>query len=97
VLPRLLVVPVPLGSETGRNADKSAELFEWRVATAPVPTKFGLFRKEMVFRPSQLRASAEEPALMIPGAFTLQWRYGALTMSVVIVAGGGDRLVETTQ
>jgi pimeloyl-ACP methyl ester carboxylesterase len=66
-------------------------------APAPVPEKFALFPKEMVFRPSQLRASAEETALMIPGAFALQWRYRSLTMPVVIVAGEGDCLVEATQ
>jgi pimeloyl-ACP methyl ester carboxylesterase len=63
-----------------------------------VPEKFKqLFPKEMALRPSQLRASAEETALMIPGAFTLQWRYGALAMPVVILVGEGDRLVEATQ
>jgi pimeloyl-ACP methyl ester carboxylesterase len=61
---------------------------------APVPEKFRLFPKEMALRPSQLRASAEETALMIPGAFALQWRYRALTMPVVIVAGAADRLIE---
>ena len=34
---------------------------------------------------------------MIPGAFALRWRYGSLTMPVVIVAGEGDRIVEATQ
>jgi pimeloyl-ACP methyl ester carboxylesterase len=66
-------------------------------APAPVPEKFDFFPKEMAFRPSQLRASAEETALMIPGAFTLQWRYRALTMPVVILAGEDDRVVEATQ
>jgi pimeloyl-ACP methyl ester carboxylesterase len=66
-------------------------------APAPVPEKFQLFPKEMAFRPSQLRASAEETALMIPGAFALQWRYRSLTMPVVILAGEGDHLVEAAQ
>ena len=66
-------------------------------APAPVPEKFALFPKEMVLRPAQLRASAEETALMIPGAFTLQWRYRDLTMPVVIIVGEDDRLVEATQ
>jgi pimeloyl-ACP methyl ester carboxylesterase len=64
---------------------------------APVPAKFGFFPKEMAFRPSQLRASAEETALMIPGAFALQWRYRSLTMPVVILAGADDRLVDAEE
>ena len=34
----------------------------------PVPRKFGAFPKEMALRPSQIRASAAESALMIPDA-----------------------------
>lgn len=64
---------------------------------APVPEKFRFFPKEMAFRPSQLRASAEETALMIPGAFALQWRYRSLTMPVVILAGANDRIVATEE
>jgi pimeloyl-ACP methyl ester carboxylesterase len=66
-------------------------------APASIPDKFGLFPKELAVRPSQLRASAEETALLIPGAFTFQRRYRALTMPVVILAGEGDRLIEPTQ
>jgi hypothetical protein len=36
---------------------------------APVPRKFDEFPKEMALRPSQIRASAAETALMIPDAF----------------------------
>jgi hypothetical protein len=36
---------------------------------APVPGKFAGFPKEMAFRPSQIRASAAESALMIPDTF----------------------------
>jgi pimeloyl-ACP methyl ester carboxylesterase len=52
-----------------------------------------LFPLWMTLRPSQLRASAAESALMIPSAAALHRRYAELTMPVVIVAGEGDRIV----
>jgi pimeloyl-ACP methyl ester carboxylesterase len=61
----------------------------------PVPRKFGRFPKEMALRPSQIRASAAEAALMIPDAFHFRNRYGELKMPVVIVAGEDDRLIDT--
>lgn len=61
---------------------------------AKVPAKFRSFPKEMALRPSQIRASAAETALMIPGAFALRGKYTSLTMPVVIVAGEQDRLVD---
>ena len=62
-----------------------------------VPEKFAGFPKEMALRPSQLRASAAESALMIPAAFALHKRYAALTMPVAIIAGEDDRLVDTNK
>ena len=61
---------------------------------APVPRKFGEFPKEMALRPSQIRASAAETALMIPDAFALCKRYADLRMPVVIIAGEEDRLID---
>jgi pimeloyl-ACP methyl ester carboxylesterase len=61
---------------------------------APVPRKFEGFPKEMALRPSQIRASATETALMIPDAFTLSERYAELKMPVAIVAGEGDRMID---
>jgi hypothetical protein len=49
----------------------------------------------LVMRPSQLRATAEEGQLMVPSAARLQWRYAELTMPVTILAGDGDRVVDT--
>jgi pimeloyl-ACP methyl ester carboxylesterase len=63
-------------------------------APAPVPRKFDRFPKEMAFRPSQIHASAEETAMMIPEAFAMQKHYGELKMPVVIIAGEGDRLID---
>ena len=59
-----------------------------------VPHKFGRFPKGMALRPSQIRASAAELALMVPDAFDFRNEYGNLKMPVVIVAGEQDRLVD---
>jgi pimeloyl-ACP methyl ester carboxylesterase len=59
-----------------------------------VPEKFDAFPKEMALRPSQIRASAAESALMIPDAFHLQNQYAELKMPVVIIAGERDKLVD---
>jgi pimeloyl-ACP methyl ester carboxylesterase len=59
-----------------------------------VPKKFEGFSKGMALRPSQIRASAAESALMIPDAFYFRNEYAYLKMPVVIVAGEEDRLVD---
>ena len=64
---------------------------------SPVPRKFDGFPEEMAVRPSQIRAGAEESALMIPSARALRGAYGRLTMPVVLVAGENDRYVEAEQ
>jgi pimeloyl-ACP methyl ester carboxylesterase len=62
---------------------------------APAPPQFAAFPVWMSLRPSQLRASAFESALMVPSAMALRRRYPELTMPLVIMAGSGDRLVNT--
>ena len=64
---------------------------------APVPKKFEGFPEEMAVRPSQIRASAAESALMIPAASRLHNEYSQLQMPVAIVAGAQDRLIESEQ
>jgi len=59
-----------------------------------VPKKFEAFPKEMALRPSQIRASAAESALMIPDAFKLRNQYADLKMPVVIIAGEQDGLID---
>src|SRR3954449_6897598 len=51
----------------------------------------------MAVRPSQIRASAAESALMIPSAHTLEKQYRLLHMPVAIIAGAEDRLIESEQ
>jgi pimeloyl-ACP methyl ester carboxylesterase len=58
-----------------------------------MPEKFRGFPKEMALRPSQVRASAAESALMIPNAFAFSDEYLGLRMPVVIVAGDDDRVI----
>lgn len=60
----------------------------------PVPAKFDGFPREMAVRPSQLRASASESALLIPIATAASSCYSRLKMPVVIVAGSKDRLID---
>ena len=59
-----------------------------------VPSKFKAFPKEMAVRPSQIRASAVESALMIPDALAFQNEYAQLKMPVSIIAGEDDRLID---
>ena len=62
-----------------------------------VPKKFAGFPEEMTMRPSQIRASAAETALMIPAAYSFRESYGQLKMPVVIVAGTEDRVSKAQQ
>ncbi len=64
-------------------------------APAPVPDSFQrLFPQELMLRPVQLRASAEDAVMMTPVAAELQHHYGELTMPVVILAGGDDQIAD---
>jgi pimeloyl-ACP methyl ester carboxylesterase len=60
----------------------------------PVPEKFAGFPKELAVRPSQIRASAAETALMIPAAFSSATSYDKLAMPVIIIAGEEDRIID---
>jgi pimeloyl-ACP methyl ester carboxylesterase len=62
-----------------------------------VPRKFEGFPKEMAVRPSQIRASAAESALMIPDALYFRNEYANLKMPVVIIAGQEDRLIDINE
>ena len=64
---------------------------------APVPRYFQLFPTWMALRPSQLRAAAEEAALLVPSAARMQRRYASLDVPAVIVAGAQDRYVDPSR
>lgn len=59
-------------------------------APAQVSDKFAAFPIGMTLRPSQVRATAADTAMMVPGALALSRRYGELETPVVIMAGEGD-------
>jgi pimeloyl-ACP methyl ester carboxylesterase len=61
---------------------------------SPVPERFNEeFSTAMAVRPSQIRATAEDGALMLPSAFALRDHYRDLSLPVVIIAGEGDKVV----
>ncbi len=62
---------------------------------APVSEHFRDLPVWMMLRPSQLRASAAESALMVPSALVLSRRYGELKMPVMIVAGNEDKVASS--
>jgi pimeloyl-ACP methyl ester carboxylesterase len=62
-------------------------------APAAVPATFAELPKALALRPSQLRATAADAALMIPGAVALSQRYGEIELPVIIMAGEGDLIV----
>jgi pimeloyl-ACP methyl ester carboxylesterase len=57
---------------------------------APVPAKFKSFPLEMTFRPSQIRATAADTAMMVPAAIALSKQYAKLDVRVIAMAGEGD-------
>jgi len=64
-------------------------------APAPVTARFAAeFPTELALRPWQIRASAEETALMIPAAAAQSRRYGSLALPIAIVAGTDDQMVD---
>jgi pimeloyl-ACP methyl ester carboxylesterase len=63
-------------------------------APGEVPDSFRQEPPWMALRPSQVRATAAEAALMVPGAAALEGRYAELEMPLLIMAGQGDRVVD---
>ena len=60
----------------------------------PVPPGFlPMLSREMLVRPLQLRADAEDGAFMIPAARSLSKQYAEITVPVVIFAGADDKVV----
>lgn len=59
---------------------------------APVSEKFAAFPIGLTLRPSQVRATAADTALMVPAAIEISRRYGALAVPIILMAGEGDRI-----
>ena len=70
-------------------------LLKWAMfSPARVPARFQAeYSPAMALRPSQIRATSMDGALMIPGALALREHYKGLTLPVTIIAGDGDRVV----
>ena len=67
---------------------------------APQPVPAGLLDalgRGLLVRPSQIRATAEDAAFMIPSAAALRKRYAALEVPVTIFAGERDAIVDPAQ
>ena len=60
---------------------------------SPVPESFSRESPWMLLRPSQVRATAAEAALMVPAAAELEQRYAELQMPVLLMAGKDDRVI----
>ena len=64
-------------------------------APQPVPPDFLLrLAREMLVRPAQIRANAEDAAFMIPSAASLRKRYAELAVPTAIFAGEADKVVD---
>jgi pimeloyl-ACP methyl ester carboxylesterase len=61
---------------------------------AKVDRRFQELPVWLMLRPSQLRASAAESAMMIPSANKLSKRYRELSMPVTIIAGDRDKIAD---
>jgi pimeloyl-ACP methyl ester carboxylesterase len=92
-------IPV-MGDVLGHTLSPLMSRLMWPLMLAKIfgprsaPAKFERFPKEMALRPSQIRASAAESALMVPDAFQFKDKYAELKMPVVIIAGEDDRLID---
>ena len=61
---------------------------------APVTPRFQAnYSAAMALRPWQIRATAMDALLMMPGAMALRCDYRALALPVTIIAGDGDKVV----
>ena len=64
-------------------------------APVPVPPQFfETLPREMMVRPGQIRANAEDAVFMIPAAAGFRKRYGQLSMPVRLLAGAEDKIVD---
>lgn len=70
-------------------------MLKWSMfSPAPVPRRFQEeYSTAMALRPSQLRATSVDGALMIQGALARRDLYKDLSVPVVIIAGEGDKVV----
>jgi pimeloyl-ACP methyl ester carboxylesterase len=71
------------------------KIVEHLFAPQPVPPRFRRgFPVPLTLRPWQIRAAAEETALMVPAAARLSAAYAQIRLPVAVVVGEGDRLID---
>lgn len=76
------------------HATKGRRMFRKAFSPQDVPPRFlDEFSIGLALRPSQIRALAEESAIMVPAAAALADRYGELRLPVTIITGASDRIV----
>jgi len=63
-------------------------------APSAVSQKFADLPIAMTLRPSQIRATAADTALMVPAAIALSQRYGELDLPIIVMAGEGDIIAQ---
>jgi pimeloyl-ACP methyl ester carboxylesterase len=96
VIPASIPAMPLLGDLLANTAAPLTGLLVWPAAVkasfapASVPDKFSDFPMAMTLRPSQVRATAADTALMVPSAMALSDRYGELQLPVIVMAGEGD-------
>jgi pimeloyl-ACP methyl ester carboxylesterase len=67
-------------------------------APAPVPDRYvPAVSREMLVRPSQIRATSEEAALLVPSATSLAKRYASIRAPTTIFAGEDDKVIDPDQ
>ena len=58
------------------------------------PEFFSVLSREMMLRPVQIGANAEDAAFMMPAAAAASERYGELKLPVTLLAGANDKVVD---
>jgi pimeloyl-ACP methyl ester carboxylesterase len=68
---------------------------ETMFAPQPVPAGYlPVLHRELLLRPSQIRADAEEGTFLVPSAARFRDRYAELDVPAEIIAGAADRVVD---
>ena len=71
------------------------QTFKAMFAPNPVPPNFSqVLDREILLRPSQIKANAEDAAYLLPAVAALRKRYAMLTTPTVILAGRADKVVD---
>lgn len=70
------------------------QVFKTIFSPRDVPDRMASWPIDLALRPSQIRASAADSALMVPAAAKLSKRYHELDLPIAIIGGERDKLVD---